>query len=39
MESILLYAVLTKHLRLLDAVLLSLSMNAVSLAVGWLLPV
>jgi hypothetical protein len=38
-ESILLYAVPANRLRFTDAVLLSLSMNIISFALGWFLPV
>ena len=39
LESILLYVVRATELRLQDAVVLSLSMNLASFALGWLLPV
>ena len=37
-ESILLYSVSINRLRLIDAILLSLSMNLASLMLGWFLP-
>jgi hypothetical protein len=38
MESVLLYSVAANRLRFTDAILLSLSMNLVSLTLGWFLP-
>ena len=38
-ESILLYSVPANQLRLTEAILLSLSMNLISFALGWFLPV